>query len=79
MNDIFKNLDLNREQLFETIKEFLATKPHLDAQVADELELKNATQGLYRCNISTNSGICFIVPMVKRHYKVIMVMSSFQN
>jgi len=44
MNDIFKNLDLNREQLFETIKEFLATKPHLDAQVADELELKNATK-----------------------------------
>lgn len=60
MNDIFKNLDLNREQLFETIKEFLATKPHLDAQVADELELKNATQGLYRCNISTNSGTFFL-------------------
>ena len=60
MNDIFKNLDLNREQLLETIKEFLATKPHLDAQVADELELKNATQGLYRCNISTNSGTFFL-------------------
>jgi hypothetical protein len=60
MNDIFKNLDLNREQILETIKEFLATKPHLDAQVADELELKNAAQGLYRCNISTNSGTFFL-------------------
>lgn len=60
MSDNFRNLDLNRDDILEAIKEFFETKPELEASVSESLELKNEVSQQYRCNVSTNQGEFFL-------------------